>query len=94
MVINEKYFIRRSENFQGFFFLRFPEYLKVGGGQRGYGGSEKHIWKIFYGGDTEIGTPGTPWGSQGTNFFPSKFFSLKVTRVYVGRFVGCYGKKK
>ena len=61
------------ENFQVFW--RIPEYLKVGGGPGGSGGSEKHIWKIFYGGDPEIGTPGTPWGSQGTNFFSSKIFS-------------------
>ena len=36
--------------------------MKVGGGSESSGGSEKHIWKIFYGGDPEIGTPGTPRG--------------------------------
>ena len=52
----------------------------------GSGGSEKHIWKIFYRGDPEIGTPGTPRGSHGTKIFHSKNFSPKVIWVYVGRF--------
>ena len=48
-------------------FLSFlEEFCKVGGGPGGSGESEKHIWKIFYRGDPEIGTPGTPRGSQGT----------------------------
>ena len=50
-------------------------HLKVWGGPGGSGGSEKHIWKIFYRGDPEIGTPGTPRGSHGTNFFLKNLFS-------------------
>ena len=33
------------------FFWRLPLHLKVWGGPGGSGGSEKHIWKIFYRGD-------------------------------------------
>ena len=51
------------ENFKVFW--RIPELLKIGGGPGGSGGSEKHIWKIFYRGDPEIETPGTPRGSHG-----------------------------
>ena len=57
-------------------FFRPPLQLKVWGGPGGSGGSEKHIWKIFYRGDPEIGTPGTPRGSHGTKIFVEKF-SLK-----------------
>ena len=39
-------------------------------GPGGSGGSEKHIWKIFYRGDPKIGTPGTPRrGSHGAKIF-------------------------
>ena len=74
-------------------FWMILEHLKLGGGPGGSGGSEKHIWKIFYGGDREIGTPGTPRGSQGTKKIFWKIFSWKVIRVYVGRFRGYYGKR-
>ena len=47
-------------------FLEDPRTFEVGGVPGGSGGSEKHIWKIFYRGDPEIGTPGTPRWSQGT----------------------------
>ena len=57
----------------------------------GQGGSEKCIWKIFYRGHPEIGTPGTPWGSHGTKKNFRKNFSQKVIWVYVGRFRGYYG---
>ena len=56
-------------------FWSLPLQLKVWGGPGGSGGSEKHIWKIFYRGDPEIGTPGTPRGSHGTKFFLKKNFS-------------------
>ena len=36
---------------------------------------------------------GPPGGSQGTIFFTSKILSQKIIRVYVGRFVGYYGRK-
>ena len=48
---------------------RVPLHLKVWESQGGSGGSEKHIWKIFYRGDPKIGTPGTPRGSHGTKIF-------------------------
>ena len=67
--------------------------MKAWGGPGGSGGSEKHILKIFYGGDPEIGTPRYPRGVQGTIFCSSKILSEKVIRVYVGKFVGYYGKK-
>ena len=67
--------------------------MRVWGDPGGSGGSEKHIWKIFYRALFEIGTPGTPRGSQGTKFYFSKIFSGKVIRVYLARFRGCYGKK-
>ena len=60
------------------FFWRISEHLKVGEGPGGSGSSEKHIWKIFYQGDLEIGTPGTPPGSQGTKFFFEKFSLEKL----------------
>ena len=47
----------------------------MGGGPGGSEGSEKHIWKIFYRGDPEIVTPGTPRGALGTNFFLKNLFS-------------------
>ena len=49
--------------------------MKVGGGPGGSGGSEKQVLKIFYGGDPEIETPGTPGGSQETIFFFKNFVS-------------------
>ena len=63
-------------------------HLRGGGGPGGSGSSEKHIWKIFYQGDPKIGTPGTPRGSHGTNFFFEKFSLKKLLEytVYVGRF--------
>ena len=39
------------------------------------GGSEKLIWKIFYGGDPEIETPGIPRGVPRDKFFFWKIFS-------------------
>ena len=58
-------------------FLEDPKTFEGRGGPGGLGGSEKHIWKIFYRGDPEIGTPGTPLGSQGTKIFFLKNFLLK-----------------
>ena len=64
------------ENF--YVFSRLPLHLKVWGAPGGSGGSEKHIWKIFYRGDPKIGTPGTPRGSHGTKFFFEKFSLEKL----------------
>ena len=51
-------------------FLRFLEDPRASGGPGCSGGSEKHIWKIFYGWDSEIGNPGTPGGDpRDKNFF-------------------------
>ena len=44
--------------------------MGVWGDPGGSGSAEKHICKIFYEANFEIGTPGTPGGgSQETNFF-------------------------
>ena len=67
--------------------------MRVWGDPGGPGGSEKHIWKIFYRALFEIGTLGTLRGVLTAHIFFWKFFSGKVIRVYVARFRGCYGKK-
>ena len=61
-------------------------WLKPLVGAVGKGGSEKCIWKIFYRGLPEIGTPGTLWGPMGPKKFFWKKFSQKVIWVYVSRF--------
>ena len=49
--------------------------MRVWGDPGGSGGSEKHIWKIFYGGDPKIGTLGTPIGVPRDHIFFGKKFS-------------------
>ena len=62
-------------------------HLKVWGGPGGSGGSEKHIRKIFYRGDPEIGTPGTPRGPMGPNFILINLLS----KSYLGLFIQVCG---
>ena len=52
--------------------------MRVWGDPGGSGGSYKHIWKIFYRGLFEIGTPGTPRGPKGPNFIFQKFSPEKL----------------
>ena len=52
--------------------------MKVQGGPGGSGGSEKHIWKMLYGGDPTIGTLGTPRGPKGPKNFIEKFSLEKL----------------
>ena len=59
----------------------------------GQGGSEKCIWKIFYRGHPEIGTPGTPWGLHGTKIFFEKI-SLKKLSGYMLAGLGVIMGKK
>ena len=64
----------------GFFkvFWQITEHLRVWRDPGGSGGSEKHIWKMFYWGDPEIGTPGG--GYHGTNFF--FFEKISLTKLF------------
>ena len=52
--------------------------MKVGEGPGGSGGSEKHIWKIFYRGDPEIGTKVPHGGPKGPKFLLEKFSFEKL----------------
>ena len=56
--------------------------MRVWGVPGGSGGSENHIWKIFYPADSEIGTPGTPRGvgPKGPKIFFEKFSQEKFSR--------------
>ena len=51
-------------------FWLVTEHIRVWGDPGGSGGSENHVWKIFYRALFEIGTPGTPRGVlRNQNFF-------------------------
>ena len=54
--------------------------MRVWGVPGGSGGSENHIWKIFYPDDSEIGTSGTPGGVPRDQFFFEKFSQKKLLR--------------
>ena len=47
--------------------------MRVWGDPGGSGGSENHIWKIFYRALFEIGTPGIPRGVPRDQIFFEKF---------------------
>ena len=74
-------------------FLEDPRTFEGRVSARGLRRFRKAHLEIFYRGDPEIATPGTPRGSQGTKKIFWKIFSWKVIRVYVGRFRGYYGKR-
>ena len=57
--------------------------MRVWGYPGGLGGSEKHIWKIFYHADFEIGIPGTPRGSERDQIFFKKKFSQEKLLGYM-----------
>ena len=55
-------------------FWPVTEQMRVWGDPGGSGGSENHIWQIFYRAVFEIGTPGTPRGvPRDHNFFLNNF---------------------
>ena len=58
-------------------FWPVTEHMRVWGDPGGSGGSENHIWKIFYRADSEIGTPGTPRGVPRDQIFFLKNFLRK-----------------
>ena len=57
--------------------------MRVWGDPGGPGGSEKHIWKIFYRALFEIGTPGTP---RGVPRDPKIFLKNFLRKTYLGIF--------